>query len=359
MTRTEDTDRTQSQMPRILSSETVDWGFRLLGGRAPLNEREFASFQALPDIDAMRRAFTNLPEFNAFFGAVLTGRPSWAMPLFLLRPPQNPALPWRFTPPNLERPVSQFCTAAQFQEPAFLEVIQAMALQPRQSRMQWEQAWIVSLLATEQLLAPGKSGVWFGPGRERIASLLASRGVAVTGADDPRTAGSAAPPLTAKEAESRRLNAFHPEIVDIQDFDTLVRWAISPDEDAGRRLGGFDFCWSVGEAGRFGSIAAALDFIEASLSVLRPGGLALHTFALNLSSDMVTWELPDLVVLRRRDIETLAAKLAAIGHTLLPLNTHPGHDHDDEAETLAPGALRERLGFVVVTSFGLAIRKAG
>lgn len=359
MTTTEDTDRAPSQTPRNLSTEMVEWGFRLLGGRAPLNETEFASFQALPDMDAMRRAFTNLPEFHAFFSAVLTGRPSWTMPLFLLRPPQDPALPWRFTPPDLYRPVSQICTAAQFQEPAFLEIVQAMAMQPRQSRAQWEQAWIVSMLATEQLLAPGKSGVWFGAGRERIASLLASRGVAVTGTDDPRTTASAVAPLTAQEAETRRLNAFHPDIVDIQDFDTLVSWATSPEEATGGVWGSFDFCWSVGEAGRLGSIAAALDFIEASLSVLCPGGLALHTFALNLSSDIATWELPDLAVLRRRDIEALAARLAASGHALLPLNTHPGHDPADEAETPAPRAHRQRQGFAVVTSFGLAIRKAG
>jgi hypothetical protein len=67
------------------------------------------------------------------------------------------------------------------------------------------------------------------------------------------------------------------------------------------------------------------------------------------------------VILRRTDIEALAARLQAGGHRLLPLNLHPGAHPEDEQVTTEVGAvhgLRQRHGFLVATSFGLAIRKA-
>lgn len=353
MTTPEASPRPPMSSVRGLPTEAVEWGFRLLGGRDPLTGAEFDAFRALPDLDAMRRAFTNLPEFHAFFSSVVTGFPAYTMPLFMLRPPADPHLPWTFQAPTLDRPASQLCTAAQFDEPAFLEIIQAMSLRPGRSRAMWEQAWIVSLLATEGLVAAGKSGVAFDCDRERVGALLASRGVTVLGTgrnivDD-------------RVAEARRLQLFYPEIIPIDDFDGLVSFtALDPREAGNMPPGCHDFCWSLGIPARLGSIEAALDFFEASLVTLRPGGLALHTFSFNLTSDAATWELPELVVLRRRDIEALAARLASAGHRLLTFNTHPGHDIADETvKTEAHGAAghRQRHGFAVVTSFGLAIRK--
>jgi hypothetical protein len=355
MTTPEDDARPAQPSSRGLPAEAVEWGFRLLAGRDPVTPAEFDGFKRLPDLDAMRRAFTNLHEFHGFFSTVLTGYPAWTMPLFLLRPPAEADLPWTFQPPTLEHPVSQLCTAAQFDEPAFREIIEAMALRPGRTRMLWEQAWVVSVLATEGMVAPGKSGVAFDAGRERIGSLLASRGVQVLGT------GSGI--ADERDAEARRLQLFYPEIVHVEDFDTLVSFA-EVDPRQARRMppGSHDFCWSLGAPNRLGSIEAALDFFEASLVALKPGGLAVHSFAFNLSSDAATWELPDLVVLRRRDIETLAARLAPAGHRLVTVNTHPGHDLADETvktEAHGPTGHRQRHGFAVATSFGLAIRKAG
>ncbi|QYU66615.1 hypothetical protein J4558_16755 [Leptolyngbya sp. 15MV] len=124
----------------------------------------------------------------------------------------------------------------------------------------------------------------------------------------------------------------------------------------------FDACWSIGLPGRLGSVAAALDAFEASLAPLKPGGVAAHAVSLNLASDGLTWEEPDNVLLRRRDVEALAQRLAENGHALLPLNTHPGRDIEDEQVhnelSGAPG-LRQRRGMMVHAAFGIAIRKRG
>jgi hypothetical protein len=338
-----------------LTEEEVRWGFRLLAGREPVNEVEFAAFKALPTLDAMRQAFTNTPEFHNFFSAIMTGHPSWAPPLFLLRPPAVPGLDWRFAAPDLDRPTSQLCTAAQLREPAFQEIAEAMAVTTPAGRALWDQVWIVAVLATEGLIEPGRIALALAPERERVAALLASRGVQVR-ATMPEGLPSA-------KVEAQRSRLFYPEIIDLDYFDRLIE-ALPIDPAAVGRMpaGGYDACWSVNMPQRLGSVAAGLDAFEASLAPLRPGGLALHTFLLNLTTDGFTWDVPELVILRRRDVEALAERLMARGHRLLCLNTHPGHEEADERTQLDPAAppgLRVRYGTIVAGTFGLAIRKAG
>jgi hypothetical protein len=340
--------------PDSLSREAVEWGFRLLAGRDALSREEFAAFQALPDLDAMRRAFTNTTSFHAFFDAVLTVVPHWTMPLFLLRPPQVEGLDWRFDAPDLEQPGCQLCTRSQFKDAAFAEIAGAMGLRSGTARSAWEQVWVAAVLATEGMIAPGRRLLAIEAGRERIAALVASRGADVV------ATGPAMP--TPADAELRRTQMFYPEVVHIEEFDRRVGvTALDPTALFTLPPGSFDACWSFGMPSRLGSVDAALAFFEASLGPLRPGGIALHCFDFNLTSDARTWDLPDLVILRRRDIETLARHLHEGGHRLLPLNTHPGADPADEQVTTEPGSTpghRQRHGFVVSTSFGLAIRKA-
>jgi hypothetical protein len=340
---------------RGLPDEAVAWAFRLLAGREPRDAQEFAAFRSQPDIDALRRAFTRTPEFHDFFDAVLTGFPAYRMPMFMLRPPAVEGLEWRFSPPDLEQPVSQLCTAAQFENAAYLEITRAMAFPEGRARPRWEQAWIVSVLATEGLIAPGRRGLGLQVARERVAALVASRGVEVLATNDEVDDGEA--------AETRRGWLFYPEVLHIEEFDRLVRFAgLDLGALPGLAAEPFDFCWSVGITGRLRSIDAALAFFEASLAPLKPGGLALHTFAFNLASDRATLDTRHLTLLRRRDIEALAERLMQAGHRLLPFNTHPGTDRaDEQVRTEATGmpGLRQRNGNMVSTSFGLAIRKAG
>lgn len=354
MTRGDDDERAPPGTGR-LQDEAVAWAFRLLAGREPNDAAEFAHYKAQADLNGLRRAFTRTPEFHEFFDSVLTGFPAYRMPLFMLRPPVAEGLEWRFQPPDLEHPTSQLCTASQFEDAAYAEISEAMAFPPGKGRARWEQVWIVSLLATEGLIAPGKRGLGLQVARERVAALVASRGVEVVATSDEVA--------DAEAAETRRTWLFYPEVCHIEEFDRLVRFT-GLELDALPRMaeGGFDFCWSIGVTSRLRSIEATLAFFEASLAPLRPGGLALHTFNFNLASDGPTLETRNLVLLRRRDIEALADRLMQAGHRLLPFNTHPGIEKQDErvrVEKEGTPGLRQRHGNMVATSFGLAIRKAG
>jgi SAM-dependent methyltransferase len=344
-----------TDLPGGLPDEAVTWGFRLLAGREPMNPAEFLAFKSLPDLPAMRRAFAEVPDFQGFASSVLSGFPSYSLPLFMLRQPRVSGLDWRFEPPALDQPTSQLCTAAQLEAPELAEMARAMRLGRAPTRATWEQAWIIAVLRAEGLLGAGRSALMLDARRERIASFLAAQGVAICatgrGVDTP------------DEAEARRTRLFYNEMLPAAEFDRLVRFRpLDVREIGGMAPGEFDACFSFGLPGRLGSVAEALDVIEASLAPLKPGGLALHLVGFNLSSDGPTRELPGLVLLRRGDIEALAARLAAAGHEILPLNTHPGTSRADEElriEQAGQPGLRQVHGAMVGTSFGLAIRKAG
>lgn len=338
-----------------VSPEAVAWGYRLLAGREPLTQEEYDSFLAMPDLDAMRRAFSNIEQFHAFFDAVVSGHPAYAMPLFLMRPGPADGPEWRFRQPDLDNPVCQLCTQSQFDDEAFTEIAEAMAVHHRPGRAEWEQAWIISMLASLGLVAEGKRGIAIETREERVAAVIAARGVTVlaTGAEA----------LGRDALEARRNMLFHPAVVHAADFEERVRFHRLDPREIGRvEQDDIDFCVSLDMPGRLGSVEATLEFLMASLAPLKPGGVALHTLPFNLTSDQMTWEFPGLTLLRRRDIEELHRRLAREGHAMLPFNTHPGHAPEDERVTSVPGAMpghRQRNGVLVSTSFGLAIRKAG
>jgi SAM-dependent methyltransferase len=340
-----------------LSAEAVTWAFRLLVGREPVSAEEVEAHRHLPDLNTMRRAFSNTWEFFDFYDRALDGTAAFGMPLFLMRPPADPAFPFRFEPPSLDTPVGQFCTMSQFDDPAFAEIAEAMAMAPTQTRRSWEQTWIVSMLATAGMIEPGRRGMGFGVGRERIPALLGSRGVKVLASDTPHQPAEVQLPPGAQ-----LMALFHPEILHLEDFEQVVEYrpvdmtSVPADLDEM-----FDFCWSASALDRLGSVAAAMQFIEDSLRVLRPGGIAVHTMAFNIRSDTVTLEHPALSLLRRRDLEALAAQLQVMGHELLPVNFHPGLDPLDGEVAIGPDApprLKQRHGGLVFTSLGLAVRKA-
>src|SRR5690348_955101 len=79
-------------------------------------------------------------------------------------------------PPTLAAPVSQLCTASQFNEPEYARLCAAMNVKPTLHRKQWELIYIVRCLELSGTIAPGCRGLVFGVGREKLPSLFVSRG---------------------------------------------------------------------------------------------------------------------------------------------------------------------------------------
>ncbi|WP_380787636.1 hypothetical protein [Sphingomonas sp. R86521] len=265
-------------------------------------------------------------------------------------------------PAEMAAPLSQMCTAAQFDEPDYARWLQRMHRPMHRHRKQWEFVYICRMLEHMQMLQPQFRGIGFGCGVEPLPAVFASYDIFVTAsdlaADDPRAKSwhDTAQHLAAV-AELR-----DPAICPDELFDSRVEYrSIDMNHiDVDRR--DYDFCWSSCALEHLGSIANGLKFIEGSLDVLRPGGVAVHTTELNLTSNRKTLDNMDTVLFRRRDIERLAVKLAKQGHEVVPITFDLGDHVDDDFIDVAPYAsdihLKLALQHYVTTSFGLAVRKA-
>jgi SAM-dependent methyltransferase len=348
-----------------MDRDVVRWAFRLLIGREPRDDNETDFHLPHGSIDALRAAFLNTPEFEALHRQHRGENPGdrrYAAPLFLLQPPDAPAIPWRFSAPELAAPVSQLCTASQFEEPAFAAWCERLDIIPAAHRKIWEFCFVAAAMEATGVLRPGKRALGFGVGTEPLPALLASRGATVVATDAPID-------LVADQGwASTGQHATGLQVLDrprILPFDVLRKMVSFEAVDMNaipETLRDFDVCWSSCALEHLGSIEHGLRFIEESLRSLRPGGYAIHTTEFNLSSNEKTFEVPGLSLFRKRDIEALATRLLAAGHQLLPLNFHPGDREVDAHIDLPPYAMPhlklEVAGFVT-TSIGLIIRKAG
>ena len=122
----------------------------------------------------------------------------------------------------------------------------------------------------------------------------------------------------------------------------------------------FDFTWSACAFEHLGSIELGLQFVENSLKCLKPGGIAVHTSELNVSSNDDTLTSGGTVLFRKRDFEALAERLRAQGHEI-DLNFHLGTQEFDRFYDVPPYSefthLKLELNRYLTTSYGLVIRK--
>jgi len=285
-------------------------------------------------------------------------------PLFLLRPPDDSAVPFHFAPPSLAAPMSQLCTADQFDEPVYRGWCAELGIAADRHRKFWEWAYILQVLRLEGVMAPGKRALGFGTGREPLPSLLAKYGASVLATDAPADAHDRQGWAESNQYSATVRDLWQPDIVAEGDF--LARVAFQP-ADMNRiptDLRDFDACWSSCCFEHLGSIGHGLDFVENSLDCLRPGGVAVHTTEFNLDSNDGTYESLGLSIFRKQDFERLFARLRRQGHEVWPLNTHPGFSELDQVIDLPPYQqalphIKLQVAAVTTTSIGVVVKKAG
>jgi SAM-dependent methyltransferase len=354
----------EEEAGEVSARDAAAWAIRLFCGREPADEAEIAQHSHHETLDGLRRAMAGTWEFRQFVESLGSGfRRQYGVPPFMLRPPRSD-IPTRFEQPTLEEPVCQLCTASQFKEAVFEEITQALAVHAHPHRRTWEMAYVTSVLASHGLIGIGRRAIGFGCGRERIPSLLASRGVEILATDEPENASVEQARWRGVSMHAGKLgDLFHPQIVHLDDFERLVEFGAVDMNDIPASLDGqFDACWSMSAMQHLGSVQHGLAFVEASLRVLRPGGVAVHTTDFNLSSNSDTLEAGWHNLFRRRDLEALCAHLSAQGHQVMPLNLHPGHEQTDDVVDLPPHGLPHIKLYIdrfVATSVGIAVRKAG
>jgi hypothetical protein len=331
-------------------------------GREPADAAEVAFHRQHPNLESLRRGFAGTAEFKDFFYSdIESGDAHYRVPLFLLRPPSDSAIPTRFELPTLERPTSQLCTYNQMCEPVYRTRCAELTTPSLVHRKYWEWCYVLQVMHVAGVIAPGKRALGFGTGREPLPSLLASRGMTVVASDAPIDLDDMQGWKTTGQHSQSALDLHLPDLISQSDFLQRVSFrpvdmsAIPPD------LIDFDVCWSSCSFEHLGSIKQGLRFVEDSLKCLRPGGMAVHTTELNLDSNDATVETSSVSLFRKRDIEELCGRLVAAGHDIWPLNMHPGLAEVDEFIDLPPFAvphLKLQLAGVTTTSIGITVRKS-
>jgi len=191
-------------------------------------------------------------------------------------------------------------------------------------RKTWELTYVPQILFNEGKLFEGSRALGFACGGEPLPSLFAKYGVRVLATDlDPSRA----------EAQGWIKTNQH-----VQSFEQLRRRDICPDESRLATIEGayldmnaipadlkgqFDFCWSICSLEHLGSIANGLNFIENSLDVLRPGGVAVHTMEFNVNDGETIDNWPT-VLFQKHHLLGLAERLRKRGFEVYELDFDKG-----------------------------------
>jgi hypothetical protein len=235
-----------------------------------------------------------------------------------------------------------------------------MAERPRANRKAWEWAYIAHVLDTLDMLKPGHTGLGFGVGHDPLVPLFAARGVELMATDLDVTTKQAQGWLAEHQHVDSLDSDTWPDICDAEQYRKLVSTRAVDMRAIPSDIGTYDFCWSACALEHLGSLPAGLEFVEKSLSTVKPGGIAVHTTEYNVHSNEDTIETGSCVVYRERDIRALVERLEDAGHEVAALDLSPGDGALDHYVDLPPfeleACLKFQLGSYTLTSVALVIR---
>jgi SAM-dependent methyltransferase len=265
----------------------------------------------------------------------------------------------------------RLCRQSDIHQPWMRYWFSVLGIRPSYHRKPWENAFVLQALWEAGMLAPGRRGVGFAVGREQLPSILAAQGAEVLATDldagDVRAASWASTNQNAGRVEDLHV----PRVIGREDFLARCTFrAVDMNALPADLAGGFDFLWSSCSFEHLGSIERGLGFVEAAMACLKPGGVAVHTTEFRLDGDGPRRDHWETVLFGRAEMETLAARLAARGHAMAPIDYGPGRGLLDGYVDVPPFGRHRAVGFapprpphlrlsvdgIPATSLGLVIR---
>lgn len=195
-------------------------------------------------------------------------------------------------------------------------------------RKQWEFISIIQALQDVGKILPNNNGLGFGVGSEPLPSYFAKQGCKITATDQPLTNKNAANWDKSNQLCITPDSIYKPEILDKETFDKNVLFSrmdmnwipILPDK--------FDFVWSACCLEHLGTLQHGLWFIIRTLSLLKPGGVAVHTTEFNLSSNSKTNDYHLNNIYRESDIEILQDTVRGLGYKMEVDFSKGQHNYD-------------------------------
>ena len=232
------------------------------------------------------------------------GNAAFLLPTRLASPPLE--LPSRMVgdrPPRFVDPVSQVMTDDQLADPEYRHWLARLANRPVDDAAAWRFAFIAQVLERYGMLRKGARGITLGGGGMVLGPVLAAAGCEALLGQLPADHGAS--DFSWSNVICRQLDAAGvPE-------GTNITLALA-DEPADQR--GFDFMWTIGMAQLGYQAGHTANFLFDLMTVLRPGGFAIHLLDLSTSAAESTASLP------RREVERLALTLISRGFTVAQLN---------------------------------------
>lgn len=234
-------------------------------------------------------------------------------------------------------------------------------------RQPWEFAYVLQSLRDTRGIGPGVRALVLGEQRNPVVSYLAARGVHNTVLVQAASIDAAS---TSMPELMRRMSHRH-ELIAGDRFDAGVTGRIGSVSDMPIEETGYDVVWTIDHLNRLNSAAAARNEILAAMGRLRPGGVGVFVFDLDLSSEGVS---DTAARLRRDDLKMIARQMIADGHYVAPLNfkagngpldcfidtpPYPGQVSQPLRDVWGDEALHLKLllGGAVCTSFGMMITR--
>jgi SAM-dependent methyltransferase len=258
---------------------------------------------------------------------------------------------------------SSVCRAAQLASPGFQKRIRDLGERTGQiHRKFWEWAYITEALAERGMLQPGMRGLGFAVGREPLASYFASQGCQIVATD--LGVGGAIQGNWAQEGQhADSLAALNDrELLTEDELAARVTFRPVDMNEIPDDLRGFDFVWSSCSFEHLGNIPLGQRFMREMTKCLRPGGVAVHTTELNLSSNDETLTEGGTVLFRQKDLVEIHDELVAMGFHVAPLDfemgTLPADDFVDEPPYCHDPHIRLLVEGYVVTSMGIIVTAA-
>jgi SAM-dependent methyltransferase len=257
---------------------------------------------------------------------------------------------------------SSLCTKKQLDSAAFRYWAACIGEPWRLHRKLWEFCFVLQALYERGMLAKGKRGIGFAVGEEPLPAWMASMGCNIVATDldahDPRSLPWAQTNQLAENAAklNKRGLCGAKEFAERVSFRPVDMNCIPQD------LVDFDFNWSSCSFEHCGSIELGMRFIREQMKCLKPGGIAVHTTEINLTSDSDTISEGSTVIFRRQDIEAMVRDLKNEGHTVEKILVDLGHSPEDGFVDTFPYENDVHLKLClfdryVSTSIALVIRK--
>jgi SAM-dependent methyltransferase len=203
-------------------------------------------------------------------------------------------------------------------------------------RKVWEWAAISQALWERGVLRGGRRGLGFAVGTERVVSMFAGLGATIEATD--LYAGEKADFWKGSDEYAVSRDAlFRPEMLDRDEFERRVTFYNADMNDLSQfERGSYDFIWSSCAVEHVGSLEKATAFLKGAAELLKPGGVAVHTTELNMSSLDDLFDDGGMVIFREQDLRRIDREMRANRCCIENLDLEIGSEPMDVGYDVAP-----------------------